>query len=189
MKKISRILNVQFFKLEYKNFFNKVIRNILISGIFQILGCTAPQIRCADALIYIGDGRFHLEAAMIANPKLKAFRYDPYDKKFTEETYDHKLMISNRLKAVETSKSAKTFALILGTLGRQGNPSVLKTIQNKLRTQGKEEVVLLLSEIFPSKIELFKDVDAFVQVHNYNSQNLFLEIVNELNQKNYFNNY
>jgi 2-(3-amino-3-carboxypropyl)histidine synthase len=27
-----------------------------------------------DVFIYLGDGRFHLEAAMIANPKLKAYR-------------------------------------------------------------------------------------------------------------------
>lgn len=40
----------------------------------EILGCTAPQIPDVDVLIYLGDGRFHLEAAMIANPKLKAYR-------------------------------------------------------------------------------------------------------------------
>ena len=46
----------------------------------EVLGCTAPTVTSAassdkDAvLVYLGDGRFHLEAAMIANPKLKAFR-------------------------------------------------------------------------------------------------------------------
>jgi 2-(3-amino-3-carboxypropyl)histidine synthase len=40
----------------------------------EILGCTAPVISNVDVLIYLGDGRFHLEAAMIANPKLKAYR-------------------------------------------------------------------------------------------------------------------
>jgi 2-(3-amino-3-carboxypropyl)histidine synthase len=40
----------------------------------EILGCTAPLISNVDVLIYLGDGRFHLEAAMIANPKLKAYR-------------------------------------------------------------------------------------------------------------------
>jgi diphthamide biosynthesis enzyme Dph1/Dph2 domain len=41
----------------------------------EILGCTAPVIKNVDVLIYLGDGRFHLEAAMIANPRLRAFRY------------------------------------------------------------------------------------------------------------------
>ena len=34
----------------------------------------------SDCLIYLGDGRFHLESAMIANPDLQAYRYDPYSK-------------------------------------------------------------------------------------------------------------
>ncbi|KAJ8898084.1 hypothetical protein PR048_003444 [Dryococelus australis] len=41
----------------------------------EILGCTAPIMSGVDLFIYLGDGRFHLEAAMIANPRLKAFRY------------------------------------------------------------------------------------------------------------------
>jgi 2-(3-amino-3-carboxypropyl)histidine synthase len=40
----------------------------------EILGCTSPQIANSDILLYLGDGRFHLESAMIANPKLRAFR-------------------------------------------------------------------------------------------------------------------
>lgn len=39
----------------------------------EVLGCTSPQIRDVDYLIYLGDGRFHLESAMIANPKLKTY--------------------------------------------------------------------------------------------------------------------
>lgn len=41
----------------------------------EILGCTSPQVKDVDVLIYLGDGRFHLESAMIANPKLRAYRY------------------------------------------------------------------------------------------------------------------
>jgi 2-(3-amino-3-carboxypropyl)histidine synthase len=40
----------------------------------EILGCTAPVISHVDIFIYLGDGRFHLEAVMLANPKLKAYR-------------------------------------------------------------------------------------------------------------------
>ena len=31
-----------------------------------------------DVMVYLGDGRFHLESAMIANPKLRAYRYKSY---------------------------------------------------------------------------------------------------------------
>ncbi|XP_043261654.1 2-(3-amino-3-carboxypropyl)histidine synthase subunit 1 [Colletes gigas] len=130
----------------------------------EILGCTAPQIRCADSIIYVGDGRFHLEAAMIANPKLQAFRYDPYEKKLTEEFYNHEKMLDNRLMAIKHAKETGRFGLILGTLGRQGSINVLKNLENKIKSLGKENVIILLSEIFPDKIKLFKGVDAFIQV-------------------------
>lgn len=130
----------------------------------EILGCTAPYITNADILIYIGDGRFHLEAAMIANPKLKAYRYDPYEKKFTEEFYEHEQMRLTRRKAVKTAANAKKFGLIFGTLGHQGSPKVLEQLQNRLDLAGKTVLNILLSEIFPQKLKLFKDIDAFVQV-------------------------
>ncbi|UYV79336.1 DPH1 [Cordylochernes scorpioides] len=40
----------------------------------EILGCTAPRLPGIDTIIYLGDGRFHLEAVMIANPDMEAFR-------------------------------------------------------------------------------------------------------------------
>ncbi|KAF7995895.1 hypothetical protein HCN44_007002 [Aphidius gifuensis] len=130
----------------------------------EILGCTSPVIRCADALVYLGDGRFHLEAAMIANPKLQAYRYDPYEKKLTEEFYDHVSMKINRLNAIENAKNANTIGLVLGTLGRQGNPNVLKVLEKKIKLAGKKTVNILLSEIFPDKISMFDHIDAFIQI-------------------------
>lgn len=95
----------------------------------EILGCTAPVVKNVDVLIYVGDGRFHLEAAMIANPSLKAYRYDPYSKKFTQELYDHSAMKEKRIESINLARHAKIFGLILGTLGRQGNPKVLDYLQ------------------------------------------------------------
>lgn len=130
----------------------------------EILGCTAPIIKCADVLIYLGDGRFHLESVMIANPKVSAYRYDPYAKKFTREYYDHSEMQDIRKKAITDAKTATTFGVILGTLGRQGNPRVVEHLKKRLEDVGKKVVVYLLSEIFPSKLDLLENVDAFVQV-------------------------
>lgn len=130
----------------------------------EILGCTAPKLPADCALIYLGDGRFHLEAAMIANPDVNAHKYDPYEKKFTIEKYDHALMRRNRKKAIDRAKSATTFGLILGTLGRQGSPKVMSYLKTRLANKNRKLVVILLSEIFPTKLSLFEEVDAFVQV-------------------------
>nr|NVI71011.1 putative diphthamide biosynthesis protein 1 [Cucujiformia] len=130
----------------------------------EILGCTAPTLKNVDIVIYLGDGRFHLEAIMIANPELEYYRYDPYKKHFTKEYYEFDMMNSLRKKNVDRSTDAHKFGVIMGTLGRQGNFKVVDYIRNRLNERKKETVVILLSEIFPKKLELFKDLDAFVQI-------------------------
>nr|MBE5724746.1 putative diphthamide biosynthesis protein 1 [Cucujiformia] len=130
----------------------------------EILGCTAPVLRCTDAIIYLGDGRFHLEAIMIANPKTKAYRYDPYEKCFTKEYYDFDTMNSIRKKCVDESRSSGKFGVIMGTLGRQGNPNVVEHLRKRLEDSNKKTVVILLSEVFPKKLELFPQLDSFVQI-------------------------
>lgn len=128
----------------------------------EILGCTAPKVDC-DAIVYLGDGRFHLEAIMIANPKIPAYKYDPYEKKFTIEQYDHKTMQENRHKQLKIAEEAGKFGLILGTLGRQGSTKVLSNIEKQIKNADRKYIKILLSEIFPSKLNLF-GLDAFVQI-------------------------
>lgn len=46
----------------------------------------------------------------------------------TEEIYEYKQMISLRLDAIESAKSAQLFGIVLGTLGRQGSPKIVQVI-------------------------------------------------------------
>ncbi|XP_047247429.1 2-(3-amino-3-carboxypropyl)histidine synthase subunit 1 isoform X1 [Girardinichthys multiradiatus] len=131
----------------------------------EILGCTSPCLdRHVDAIIYLGDGRFHLESIMIANPDIPAYRYDPYSKMFSREYYDHKAMRASRLQAIDKARLAQRWGLILGTLGRQGSPKVLEHLESRLQSLGKSFTRVLLSEIFPRKLDLIPDVDAWVQI-------------------------
>ncbi|CAH1801706.1 unnamed protein product [Owenia fusiformis] len=131
----------------------------------EILGCTSPRLPDhVTALIYLGDGRFHLESVMIMNPTVKAYRYDPYSKIFSEEFYEHDKMKENRQKAIQEATVATKFGLVLGTLGRQGSPKVLSNLEQQLKANGKDYIIVLLSEIFPDKLARFDDVDAWVQV-------------------------
>ncbi|GLB33571.1 putative diphthamide synthesis protein [Lyophyllum shimeji] len=151
----------------------------------EILGCTAPQLNDVDALIYLGDGRFHLESTMIANPSVPAFRYDPYSKKLTRERYDHREMQTMRDDAVQTARrsiaafgrisapdtgqgvdSTPLWGVILGTLGRQGNFRQLQAITNQLQASSTPipYVQILLSELSPAKLALFNPhISTFVQ--------------------------
>ncbi|KAB1264972.1 2-histidine synthase subunit 1 [Camelus dromedarius] len=131
----------------------------------EILGCTSPRLpKEVEAVVYLGDGRFHLESVMIANPSVPAYRYDPYSKVLSREHYDHQRMQANRQEAIATARSAKSWGLILGTLGRQGSPKILEHLESRLQALGLPFMRLLLSEIFPSKLSLFPEVDVWVQV-------------------------
>ncbi|KAI0650344.1 Diphthamide synthesis [Trametes meyenii] len=155
----------------------------------EILGCTAPQLNDVDALLYLGDGRFHLESIMIANPHVPAFRYDPYSKKLTRERYDHVEMRTVRDEAVQTARRSITdhatrsegaslvsstpsspeppmWGVILGTLGRQGSFKQLRAITQQLAgaTMPIPYMPILLSELSPAKLALFNPhLAAFVQ--------------------------
>jgi 2-(3-amino-3-carboxypropyl)histidine synthase len=71
---------------------------------------------------------------MIANPTVPAYRYDPYEKRLTSEGYNHAEMQHLRGQAVVSAqdslkplvKAESTWAVVLGTLGRQGSVNVLK---------------------------------------------------------------
>lgn len=56
---------------------------------------------------------------MIANPRIPAYRYDPYGRSFTRERYDHVGMREVRRRMVERCQGARRWGVILGTLGRQ----------------------------------------------------------------------
>lgn len=44
----------------------------------EILGCTSPIIPDSYSIVYIGDGRFHIESIMIHNPNAPAYKYVEY---------------------------------------------------------------------------------------------------------------
>jgi 2-(3-amino-3-carboxypropyl)histidine synthase len=147
----------------------------------EILGCTSPKLTpgSIDALLYLGDGRFHLESIMISNPDLPAYRYDPYAKTLTIEKYltskMHEMRKSAIAKASIISPIVPTMnvtehilpkvGIILGTLGRQGSPAVLSTLEDTLKKRGIPYFVTLLSEIFPHKLAMFDScIEAWVQI-------------------------
>ncbi|THC92244.1 hypothetical protein EYZ11_008276 [Aspergillus tanneri] len=146
--------------------FKVVIPQITPLSKGEILGCTSPQLSSneVDILLYLGDGRFHLESAMIHNPTIPAFRYDPYSRTLSRETYYHNEMHTLRKDAIGAAKSAKKWGLILGSLGRQGNPNTMSMIENYLNDRGIPFVNLLLSEIFPGKLAAMSDVECWVQI-------------------------
>lgn len=134
----------------------------------ELLGCTSPKVDETqfDVVIYLADGRFHLESLMIHNPKLACFlQYDPYQKVLTRERYDFDLMRRVRWDAIERARSATRVGLVMGTLGRQGNPRVVDRMRAIIEQSGRECFLALMSEVMPDKLAKFPEsIGCFVQV-------------------------
>lgn len=132
----------------------------------ETLGCTAPTIKAGecDCLVFLADGRFHLEAAMIQNPHLKAYRYDPYSKVLSAEGYDTEKMKAARLAAISSASSAKVFGVVLGTLGRQGSTKIFSRMRALLTLHGRRCVLFLMAELNPAKLAAIGGIEAWVQV-------------------------
>ncbi|RYR72842.1 hypothetical protein Ahy_A02g007061 [Arachis hypogaea] len=117
-------------------------------------------------LVFVADGRFHLEAIMIANLGIKAFRYDPYIGMLFLKEYDHVGMKESKKCAIlRAREEARNWGVILGTLGRQGNLKILERLEKNMKEKGFFYTIFLMSEISHPKIALFEDsVDAWIQI-------------------------
>lgn len=74
-----------------------------------MLGCTSPAIgseKEAGNVVFLSDGRFHIESTMIKNPHLRFYQYNPYSKKLTEEAYEHQAMHEIRFGEIERARKA-----------------------------------------------------------------------------------
>lgn len=73
-------------------------------------------------------------------------------------------MRSVRRRAIELAQSAQRWGLVLGTLGRQGNPELAGKLEALLEAKGLEYSVILMSEITPESLKLMPDIEAWIQV-------------------------
>ncbi|KAK6588140.1 diphthamide synthesis [Cryptosporidium xiaoi] len=137
----------------------------------ETLGCTSPAIQeDTEICIFISDGRFHLESAMIQNPSKKFFLYDPFSKKITREGYNYDLLHDMRKSAIISSykkmsgnmkdkiiKNHVIVGIFFSTLGRQGSFMIVERLErlikiyNDNRTEGP---YIYVSLIFASDLSL-----------------------------------
>ncbi len=69
-----------------------------------------------------------------------------------------------RKRAIQRATQATSWGVVLGTLGRQGNPRIMDHLVNVLTSKGLTYCVVLLSEVSPAKLARFEGVQAWVQI-------------------------
>eukprot|EP00340_Litonotus_pictus_P002945 CAMPEP_0170513976 /NCGR_PEP_ID=MMETSP0209-20121228/545_1 /TAXON_ID=665100 ORGANISM="Litonotus pictus, Strain P1" /NCGR_SAMPLE_ID=MMETSP0209 /ASSEMBLY_ACC=CAM_ASM_000301 /LENGTH=242 /DNA_ID=CAMNT_0010797857 /DNA_START=541 /DNA_END=1269 /DNA_ORIENTATION=+ len=131
----------------------------------EVLGCTSPVIPEENGIvIFICDGRFHMESLMISNPQMTFYQYDPFLKQLSLEQYDTQLMMKTRKDIISKCFKAKRVGIIFGTLGRQGNEGILSRIIEVLEKRKVDYDIVLLSEITEETLTKFSSCDYFVQI-------------------------
>jgi len=132
----------------------------------EVLGCTSPRLDAkAHTLVFVADGRFHMEAVMIRNPWLKrCVKYDPYNRVLTRESYDYDGLLASRASAIQRAQAAQKWVVVQGSLGRQGNPDVVDRCADWLGRAGKRVEVRVLREITPDTLRSWTDVEAVCEV-------------------------
>ncbi|KAL0244495.1 hypothetical protein GEMRC1_008579 [Eukaryota sp. GEM-RC1] len=136
----------------------------------ECLGCTVNRFSgdSNTVIVYIGDGRFHLEALAMHNPDLTILKFDPISRKLTQEYQDVDLLLQQRHQMLVNLSRKETLkiGLVLSSLGRQGSETVCKRLEQLAKRHDNISVVVLnVRDISTEFIESFRSfVDLYVVV-------------------------
>lgn len=122
------------------------IPRVMPLSVGEVLGCTSPLVAAANVL-FLAEGRFHLESVMIQNPDKKFFRYCPATKTLHQEHHDYSEFRAIRRDKQAAARECSSFLVIFGTLGRQGGSLILDRVIRSLQQQSRPYTVAYLSEL------------------------------------------
>ena len=152
----------------YENSGKKVILSKKIGNVAHeghITGCQYEGLKAiqndVDCFVIIGN-QFHSMGATLAVKK-PVILIDVYNNNvITMESLRDKIL-KQRIISIEKLREAKNIGIIIGTACGQkfGSP---KKLMEKLKDQGKNIIVITMSELTPDKIMNFYSVDAFIEL-------------------------
>ncbi|KAK2963772.1 putative diphthamide biosynthesis protein 1 [Blattamonas nauphoetae] len=103
----------------------------------EFLGCTCPclsgETDPVTAIVCYVDGRFQTDSAIIANPTIPVFRFDPQFHQLTHETIDLPKYARFRRSLVGKSRKQKRIGIVFSTLGRQGHSETFRSLVTVVR--------------------------------------------------------
>eukprot|EP01054_Gregarina_sp_Poly1_P003976 Gregarina_sp_Poly_1__3975@NODE_21_length_20913_cov_102_783268_g19_i0_p5_GENE_NODE_21_length_20913_cov_102_783268_g19_i0NODE_21_length_20913_cov_102_783268_g19_i0_p5_ORF_typecomplete_len432_score57_32Diphthamide_syn/PF01866_17/3e83_NODE_21_length_20913_cov_102_783268_g19_i01951220807 len=120
----------------------------------ETLGCTSPAVDPeTHTCVFVADGRFHIESAMIRNPHVQRFlRFDPFLKKMFDESYEMAAMLRYRHEAIQSAQKCNTVCLVLSTLGRQGSLGLMEVVMGLIKKRSLKHFTVFMSELLPSAL-------------------------------------
>ncbi len=127
----------------------------------QILGCDALAIKIpeAEAILYVGDGRFHPLAIGETKP---VYIFNPYTKEFRGINDEIEKLRKKRKGALAAALSANVFGILVSTKPGQFHPEVARWVKRELEKNGKTAEIIVGNEFNPYSIANFTSFEAYV---------------------------
>jgi len=133
----------------------------------QVFGCEfypAHSIQSlVDAYIFLGQSTFHAASIAMSTEK-PTYMLDPYFDEFSEVNEFARGLQKRAILSIYNALDAERFAVIIGLKeGQLSRPRAME-IKNLLEKCGKKVQLIALTEITNERLQVFKGIDAFVQV-------------------------
>lgn len=116
-----------------------------------------------DAYIFLGQSMFH-SASIAMSTEKPTYMLDPYYEEYTEVTEFARGLQKKAILAIYNALDAQRIGLIIGL--KEGQYAQVRALELKrtLENLGKKVQLIALTEITEERVQIFKEIDAFIQV-------------------------
>lgn len=116
-----------------------------------------------DAYIFLGQSMFH-SASIAMSTEKPTYMLDPYYQEYTEVTEFARGLQKKSILAIYNALDAQRIGLIIGL--KEGQYAQVRALELKrtLEKLGKKVQLIALTEITEGRVQIFKEIDAFIQV-------------------------
>ncbi len=133
----------------------------------QIFGCEfypAYHLRQkVDAFVFLGQSMFHSASVAISTNK-PTYMLDPYFQEYSEVSKFAQVLVNKATLAIYKALDAERIGIIIGL--KEGQFAKVRALELKkaLEGVGKKVQLIALTEITSERVQIFKRIDAFIQV-------------------------
>ena len=138
--------------------------NARVKELGQVLGCNYSCVHAlgdeVDAIVYVGDGRFHPVGISFVSKK-KIFTFNPLTGEAKELKEERDRFLRQRFAVLSQCGNAHNFGVIVSTKVGQGNIERAIELKQKIERKGKKAFLLACDYVFPEYFAGMK-VDCYV---------------------------
>ncbi len=133
----------------------------------QVFGCEFYPAwnvqKQVDAYIFLGQSQFHAASVAMSTEK-PTFMLDPYFEEYVQVNEFAQGLQKRAILAIYKAVDANTIGLVIGL--KEGQFAHVRALELKKEFEklGKKVQLLALTEITDDRMQIFKNIDAFVQV-------------------------